>query len=290
MRLSHVVAATDFSAESNAAALLGAALAGKLGATVSLLHVATEVPASSAARTTRHQELFDQRGGELDALAARVEAAWKVMPDARVVCSEAIADAVCRAAVDAEADLVCTGTRGLGGLAGFFVGSVAAKVLRQAPCSVLTTRMTKAPSAAALERIVVGTDLSEPAGLALDVAASLARAFSAELEVVHVVDPSVPFARYGEIAPTETRDATLLAELETACKAALGTLPHRATVVEGTQAAEALCEIAERRDASLLVVSTQGRTGLARLLIGSVAEKVVRLATMPVLTVRPLRT
>jgi nucleotide-binding universal stress UspA family protein len=129
------------------------------------------------------------------------------------------------------------------------------------------------------------TDFSERSEYAFRLACSLARDYSARLVVLHVVTP--PVVIYGEgVVPPEPETFRLEAEeklnqLE-APAAGVG-LERRLT--EGEPVAEILRQ-AREIGADLIVLGTHGRTGLGRLLMGSVAEQVVRQAPCPVLTVR----
>jgi nucleotide-binding universal stress UspA family protein len=123
------------------------------------------------------------------------------------------------------------------------------------------------------------TDLSEHSGPAFRLASGLARDHGARLILLHV-SPTTPFRSE---APPASRDALLEKLDELAALAPQ--VPVEVRLKEGDAVAEILAA-AQETDASLIVMGTHGRTGLARLLLGSVAEQIVRLASCPVLTVR----
>ena len=133
-------------------------------------------------------------------------------------------------------------------------------------------------------RILVPHDFSESADAALELAADLAASQGGRLAVLHVVEPFHPppevitWLRQQEIGPQMKR-------LEEMVAARIGRrrVPVECRVVVGDPIG-AILEAA--RDVDLIVMATQGRTGLPHLLIGSVAERVVRHSTKPVLTVR----
>jgi nucleotide-binding universal stress UspA family protein len=146
---------------------------------------------------------------------------------------------------------------------------------------------------AAITRILYATDFSSFSAPAWEFARRLAGATGARLVVVHAV-PWIPVpiegafdARTYQRLVEESR-AEALAELQRLAAAA-GSLRVEVRVEDGP-APTALLAAAEREGADLLVVGTHGRTGLNRLLVGSVAEHVIELATRPVVTVRPLST
>jgi nucleotide-binding universal stress UspA family protein len=139
-------------------------------------------------------------------------------------------------------------------------------------------------------KILVPHDFSEPASAALRVAADLAAAHHGRVTVLHVVVPFSPVTGFPpmegavwipppDVATERKRLAGLVAKVvrgnrvRVTCDAVLGD-PYQRIV-----------DAAKRHDS--IVMATEGRTGLSHLLIGSVAEKVVRHATVPVLPVRP---
>ena len=143
------------------------------------------------------------------------------------------------------------------------------------------------------EHVLVATDLSPASLLAIDAAATLAKAFGARVTLAHVFDPSpltptatsqLTTAEQLEVAQSYERH--LLGELERLRDTRLAGLDAGVALLQGRSAADELCRHAEKADVDLIVIATHGRTGLARMLIGSVAERVVRHATCPVLTLR----
>lgn len=140
---------------------------------------------------------------------------------------------------------------------------------------------------------VVPYDFSVHARGALVVATDLARRLSADLHLVHVVQPPAYLYAYGGVgaalppsAVTGIREqaAKSLRDVVDGIRDFPGKIePH---VVEGSGIAQVLCDCAERLAADLLVMGTHGRTGLAHVFIGSVAERTLRGAPCPVLTVR----
>jgi nucleotide-binding universal stress UspA family protein len=143
-----------------------------------------------------------------------------------------------------------------------------------------------------LERLLCATDLSPASGPAVEFAQRLAVASRAELLLVNVVPP-MPVPLEGGFDPgTYER---LVQEAQDYARSRLDQLAERARQrglsvavhLEDGVAAPRILEAAERERADVLVLGTHGRTGLNRLLVGSVAEHVVQLATRPVITVRP---
>jgi nucleotide-binding universal stress UspA family protein len=127
----------------------------------------------------------------------------------------------------------------------------------------------------ALRQIVFATDYSDISRAAGRAAADLARQFRATLHVVHVVPPVTDPGRSGALADV-VDDLGPGLDVVTAV---LNGLPAREIVA-----------YAQRHGAGLIVLGTHGRTGVSRVLLGSVAEAVVRRARCPVLTVPPSST
>lgn len=130
-----------------------------------------------------------------------------------------------------------------------------------------------------IRTILFPTDLSERANAAWHLAASLARDMSAEVVILHVRQLPV-----GSVAGAEPSVEELRPALEELAKDEQA-FPIRREIVTG-EPAPSIVRIAAEHDANLIVMATHGRTGLARLLMGSVAEKVMRESRCPVLTVK----
>jgi len=138
----------------------------------------------------------------------------------------------------------------------------------------------------AQQTILVATDFSAGSDLALDRAIELAKNTGARLAIVHAIEPALDFpmaATYTEVGGGfyASVDLALAAR---AAKAAKAGVVCTTKILEGTVATE-IAAWAREIGATMIVQGTHGRTGLAHVLLGSVAEKVVRQATCPVLTV-----
>jgi nucleotide-binding universal stress UspA family protein len=142
-----------------------------------------------------------------------------------------------------------------------------------------------------LERILVATDFSEASAAALAYARDLAHAFGARLDLVHVVDDlaarfvDFPYAELGQAQTTIEENAR--AQIE-----ALATaddrrqLQARTAVITSPSPATSIVGYATDHGADLIVMGTHGRNPVTRMFLGSVADRVVRTAPCPVLTVR----
>src|SRR5262249_47665049 len=141
----------------------------------------------------------------------------------------------------------------------------------------------------AVRTILHPTDFSDGSRLAFELACTLAREQGARLIVLHVKQPPGPMVSYGAAVAwlrQEETDEKLWALLRQNEAAADVALEHR--LLEGDPA-RVIVHLAAQSDCDLVVMGTHGRTGLSRLLLGSVAEEVVRRADCPVVTVRAPR-
>ncbi len=136
------------------------------------------------------------------------------------------------------------------------------------------------------------TDFSAASRTAFAHALALAGRERAELLVVHVLTPVMPMVGEGYMSPRTFDDVqrSMRAQAQKqldrlVAKAKAGRVRARGLLYEGT-AADAITRAARAKRAKLIVMGTHGRTGLTRLLIGSVAERVVGTAPCPVLTIR----
>lgn len=136
-------------------------------------------------------------------------------------------------------------------------------------------------------KILHATDFSETADGALVQAERLAKALGAEIVLLHVVDTAVTVDLSGAAVARIFDAEEAYAEQEIAKRvapiAAAG-VPARGVVRIGTPVDEIL-KLADEERPDIIVLGTAGRGGVARLLLGSVAERVVRAATAPVMTV-----
>jgi len=142
----------------------------------------------------------------------------------------------------------------------------------------------------AITHILVATDFSDSADEALTYALTLADQVGATARLVHVFDDPGAIGLYSEgyvPMPAETR-AEILAEIRrqlTARAAATGRKDLPSEVLTGAPA-RTIVDAARQHQCDLIVMGTHGRHGMAHLLLGSVAERVVRTAAGPVLVVR----
>ena len=283
-----ILVPTDFSPPSDAA-LSYARLFGKtFEGSLHLLHV-TETPSRSPRAPVDPRDPVPTALRELrDRLTAEDRS-----PHVAVLVVEApdTAAQIVRTAGSIDATLIVMGTHGRGGIARVLMGSVAEKVVRTAPCPVLTANGVLRAPIKGFRRILVPTDFSAPSDAALDCARWLAAGFGASVHVLHVLAEVSPSGGTGsELFVTEPPEARSLRLVD-----ARDRLNHRITaddratlgatteVIFGSPS-RIIVDYAADNQFDLIVMGTHGRTGMAHLLVGSVAERVVRTAGCPVLT------
>ena len=300
IQLKTLLATTDFSDAARAGVRYAVALADKLGATVALLHVIeprtwlSELGSVGPIRVD--SEVVASARAQLAALAKR-----EGKGEVAVTCSVFVRagnpfHSITTAAREQKADLIVIATHGHTGFERVLLGSTAERVVRHAPCPVLTvptrakTKRMGKTSPFKLKKILVPIDFSNVSKGALPWATHLAAHFGAELILLHIVEKFpidyvlgpglknetfVPFMKQAE-ADLERMVADL--SKSPGVKAS-------AVVRDGTPH-EVICQTAMTLGADLIVLTTHGYTGLKHVWLGSTAERVVRHSPCPVLTVR----
>ncbi len=145
----------------------------------------------------------------------------------------------------------------------------------------------------ALKKVLVATDFSDPSDAALAYGRELARSFSAQLVVLHVVENTITGMvdangyMFTDPDLQKTVEAAGQRGVETLLSAEDRVLLRaEAVTVTSNAPAAAIVEYAKDSGVNLIVIGTHGRGVVAHLLLGSVAERIVRIAPCPVLTVR----
>ncbi len=287
-RFQRILLATDFAASSEAARDHAAALAARHGAELHVLYVHVllqdvygwtgypglaefekEVEAEVAQTVKKHAEQIPRPDGVQIIEATERDAS--------------AAPAILRYADEHAADLIVVGTHQRRGVPRLFMGSVAAEVVRSAQVPVLVVG-PKHRVPEDYDCILAPVDFSEPSMAALHCAADLAQEQGAKLLAVHVVDtmtlPPYFDADFFEAGREQAWDSLE----EAVAQAKLPVTPE--LVVSTGRVHERLVELAADHGADLIVMGCLGLTGLDRLLLGSVTERVLRSAPCPVLAHR----
>ncbi len=286
---------TDFSDVSLQAFDQAVALALRYGAKLQLLHavVLYEYDKMTADRGVKKlNEAYDSLRTELK---NQMEEIVEQSDIASGMCSLTVkrgfsaGEVIIDKAEESGSDLIVMGTHGHSPLRHFFLGSVAEQVVRYAPCPVMVLgRMEDAPGH--FENILLPVDFSDASHKAADVALELAGKHKARLHLLHVYQDVVPpvYYVYSEKAfewdpKLKKRGEEALAKFM-ARHSAQG-VEMATHLVEG-RVSRSIVEVSNKEPIDLIVMGTAGLTGVHHFILGSVTEKVLRKADVPVLTVR----
>ncbi|MFC5365317.1 universal stress protein [Salinirubrum litoreum] len=183
-------------------------------------------------------------------------------------------------------DLIVMPTRGKEGLSRYLGGSVSEKVVRLSPVPVLTTRMQADEEFTfPYERILVPTDGSEQATRAVRHALSLAAALDATVHALSAVEETALGLDVRSTVASEESERAAREAVESVADAAADYDVTVETHVERGSPVDVIRDAIESTDSHAVVMGTTGRRGTDRILLGSVAEKTVRTAPVPVITV-----
>jgi nucleotide-binding universal stress UspA family protein len=292
----HIVVAADFSDSSRHAFQVACSLIREGETRVSVLHVVepeyvAEEPVYFGQRSIQYVAV-PREPAELEALKTQMRAQY--VPDRALdveyVTKEGeIAEEILGLSQTIGCDLIVMGTHGRTGVRRLLTGSIAEAVLRRACCPVLALRCPDfAPQAQRARVILHPTDFSECSESALQVARSLARDQAARLVVLHVTPNKGLIEGTIVVLGDPLADWKSLEEILGRVEGPDLQHPVEVRIDQGdpsTEIARAAAELA----CSLIVMGTQGRTGLGRLFMGSVAEAVLRKSPCPVLVVKAPR-
>ncbi len=276
----------------------------RTGATVTLALVHAPEAAHLSAESVRGSHSMDasteaeQRRLEMNSLTARCCELVAVDVDAGCnLLDGPTVPALIEHAQSLPADLIVMTTHGRGAFSRAWLGSVVDGIVRHCPVPTLLVRPRQAaermpPSidqAWDVRRVLVPLDGSELAEQILDPATALAGTFGAELLLLRVVVP-LPTAdtvepQSASMPPTYAAEQSYIDAI--AQKLRAQGLVVRVRVEPAQQVARTILDLAKQECCDVIALATHGRGGLARLVIGSVADKIVRGAELPVLLLRP---
>jgi nucleotide-binding universal stress UspA family protein len=301
VKIDNILVPIDFSPASMQMLDYAAALAARFYANVHLVHI---YPPDDAALVPGAGDLMRQTAEELFSNQLSPEHREKVRsfwPQNCHVRSGIAYQEICELAREIHADLIVLATRGHTGLKHVLLGSTAERVVRTAPCPVLVIRHKKQRSRAAsrpakgksvefdVRKILVPVDFSQCSLAGAMHAALFAKKFDATVCFIHVLYPPGPMVVdrvSGAISKRnelERADARL--NMEAFLKLDfLRDIKCESEIRTGYPIDE-ICSESSRPDVDLVVSSTHGRTGFDHMLMGSVAEHVVRYAECPVMIV-----
>lgn len=297
LKIRKIVCPVDFSEESKRALEHAAVLARWFEADLAVLHVMPLLPTMfgmaspmvvEAVAPATTQELVRD-------LAAFVGETCTPVPNTQtVIRSGSAASEILRFAEESAAGLLVLGTHGRTGFERFMLGSVTEKVLRKAPCPVLTVpkRCEGQPEKPLFARIVCGADFSPASDRAVEYALSLAQEANAHFTLLHVLDwlPGKELADFPQFDAEAYRARAIGAarrQLEALVPEEARNWCEPDLRISCGKAYRQILRVAEDEHAELVVLGVHGATTVVdRMLFGSTTQHVVRQATCPVLTIR----
>ena len=286
----NILVPIDFSAPSTSALALARELAGPFEADIHLLHVRTVVdnPIVSPDDLDEVERILAMSDAKTRELLESSTDGIGTPTHCHVQRGVSPADAIIEAVSELDCELVVMGTQGRRGLKGLLVGSVAKEVVHRSLVPVLTTRVG-ADRGFPPRKILVAYDSSADSLEAVLVAAEWAQTLGAEVTLLHAMEPIT----YPDFYSHYTLRANHMARLGERCREALDEVGREHlqavaydTAVIHARPAEGIVDVTSNQNFDLVVLATRGLSGVAHALFGSVAERVVLLSEVPVLTVR----
>lgn len=289
-----ILIATDFSATAGVALDWAAELARQRGARLELVHAITLPPSmpefTPATGPDFSLALQEAARARLDEVAASVK---ERVPDLDTLLAPGTPSRVILGrAEEVGAAAIVLGTRGLSGWRHILLGSTAERVVQRAQCPVLCVHPEDKGRHRPIQSILVPTDFSADAELAIAKAHELLAPLEsgAKLTVVHAFSLPIEYTAYGPIPMSVNylKDAGIEAErrlFEVETRLKREGLEVETVAREGDPA-QVIADEAKQRGVDLIAMGTRGLTGLRHMFLGSIAERVVLQAPCPVLTVR----
>ncbi|MEO5334341.1 MAG: universal stress protein [Magnetococcus sp. YQC-5] len=277
----NILLATDGSEFALGAERLTTSLVLRFGGLVTAMQMAMFVPFLDVDGLTPDQWLLDLQLQEDDAALKSLSGVKERMGRQGVSCNLLVKHGnhphkeIIDAAAEIDADLVVVGRRGRRGLARMMLGDATARIVAQSPRHVLVVPM--AVDSLWRTSILLATDGTHYSGLACIAATRLARESRLPLRVISVVESKSYDAYY---------DAASMAVEQAVAHAKEAGVMVQGAVLEGHQPADVIADEAYSMDAGLVVGGSHGRTGLERVFIGSVMERLLGKVSCPVLVAK----
>lgn len=295
MSIETLLIPTDGSDRSNAAARRGFDLAVALDAAVHVLSVADSSIATGAGYSGDSPSIRERlRETATDRVTSLRDEATERGIEATAATREGIpANEIVRYADEQGLDAICIGTAGRGGVARTVIGSVADKVVRTAsvPVITITPQAAQADTTEDVNAILLPTDGSETATAVADLGINLAVQSNAAIHLLSVRDHGRSSILSEILADETTIDEDNLERVNDHLEALASDARDQGleahVAVQDGDPAEEIVQYADSKEIDLIALGTTGRGGFERFLVGSVADKVIRTASVPVLTTRP---
>lgn len=298
MKIKKILFPTDFSRCAEQALAHAVFLAEKYSSEIHLLHVITlfeDQPSIVSDEISETEEIIRKLEAVAESQLNKVSDLHS-SDDMKVITSIkrgiSAAPPILEYVVDNDIDLIVMGTNGRRGIKHLLLGSIAEEVVRLSHCPVLTVREIEQPkSISDVNNILVPIDFSEHSKSALAYASQLADCYNAKILALHIIEETMhpAFSLTGkssvfDLIPGIEDDCRRRAEKMIA--ESVSSSAKTEISVKGGRAADDIIKFAMEKSADLIVIATHGLTGLEHMLLGSVTEKVVRMAPCPVLTTK----
>ncbi|WP_201834724.1 universal stress protein [Microvirga zambiensis] len=283
----HILAATDFSTRSQAALRRAGLLARGNGAELTIVHVVDDDrPPDLVALVRREAERV--LGGQIAAIAE-----LRGLPARALVVEGDPFDGILRAAASTRTDLIVMGAPRKQLLSHILVGTTIERVIRTGPFPVL---MVNGEVDQPYRTALAAVDMSDPSANAVRVGMALGLPAGTELTLVHAFEPLAKGKLIYAGLSQDTVDGYVAEERERATKDLIAFLDasglddrRRPMRIEEGAPFAVISTIVEQLTPDVLIMGTHGRTGIAKALLGSVAEEVLWSLTIDILAVPPLR-
>lgn len=288
MKINKILVPVDFSEFSDRAVKAAILLAEKFQAKLMLLHVVTlfQEDVDEETRLKKYEKRIETKLKDHKDDAAKKG----IGVESLLLRGFSASDKILEYIEQKNFDLVVMGTHGRTGIKHFLYGSVSERVVRLAPIPVLTVHHSVKKFSP--RKILVPIDFSRFSKIAVDRGILWAEIFGAKLLFLHVVEQTVHPAFYAASVESMFQiDRELKQRTKKKLQEFVGEAKSGAEflVVEGTAYKE-IVDAAKEKKADLIVMATRGLTGLDHFLLGSTAERVVRMAECSVLTVARSKT
>ena len=289
---------TDLSECSINAFIHAQSLARNYNAELFILHVLVifeEDPSRSSKRLAQLEDFYQESESQANQVMKTIvpdEMKTQLKISRLITRDLTAAESILDTAKEQDVDIIIMGTHGMSGLKRFFLGSDTERVLRYAPCPIMTIResMKRFDKVGKYQRILLPVDFSLFSEHALRYAFSLAKEHGASLDIIHIVEQHIHPAFYTsgkisvfDIVPDLTSRSIQALE-DFVSEKSKYSLPVDYHVLEGAPHDE-IIKFAGKHETDLIVMGTKGLSGFEHLLVGSTTEKVVRKADCPVLSI-----
>lgn len=295
--ITRILFATDFSQWARRAEDYACALACSWKASLTILSVAEFQPGLNPDYPVNREYLADlHKEGSSQLVDLKGRAERRGIAVTTRMATGIPSEEVITAARAEDSDLIVVGTRGKTGLAHVLLGSTAERVIRRAPCPVMTVPTEPADAEhdgvlsrpVTLDRILVPVDFSDCSLDALEYAAVVAQQAKASLMLLHVLEPvsyGLDFT-FGHSMAREQEREMWTKRLEALTSSHQHAHVPIASQLRGGLPSDSILEAVQTLPCDLIVMGTHGRRGISHVISGSVVEAVLRKAHCPVIAVR----